>query len=144
MFFYFWNTIQIGHKLQWATITLIPSSYLDFFFPSSVHCMMNLISSELLKKEITALPKQMAAVMNTTAESHSEILLMRKNYQYTNFLSQLYICPVGEDWFLYVSRCWKSHFKFNCYIFILCVYIYTYMYIALIVLIKKLYIYICL
>lgn len=39
--------------------------------------MMNLISSEILKKEITALPKQMAAVMNTTAESHSEIPLMR-------------------------------------------------------------------
>lgn len=76
MLFYFWNTIQIGHKLQRATITLIPSSYLDFYFPSA-HCMMNLISSEILKKEITALPKQMAAVMNATAESHSEIPLMR-------------------------------------------------------------------
>lgn len=39
--------------------------------------MMILISSEILKKEIMALPKQMAGVMNTTAESHSEIPLMR-------------------------------------------------------------------
>lgn len=55
--------------------------------------MMNLISSELLKKEITAVPKQMAAVMNTTAESHSEIPLTRKtiNIQvsFLNFISAL-------------------------------------------------------
>lgn len=55
--------------------------------------MMNLISSELLKKEITAVPKQMAAVMNTTAESHSEIPLMRKTINievsFLNFISAL-------------------------------------------------------
>lgn len=55
--------------------------------------MMNLIPSEILKKEITALPKQMAAVMNTTDESHSEIPLVRNtvNIQvsFLNFISAL-------------------------------------------------------
>lgn len=55
--------------------------------------MMHLISSEILKKEITALPKQMAALMNTTAESHSEIPLTRNtiNIQisFLNFISAL-------------------------------------------------------
>jgi len=85
--------------------------------------MMILISSETLKKEIMALPKQMAAVMNTTAESHSEILLMRntinKKVSFLNFI----VCPFGEDCFLCVSRCCKSNFEFNHSLFY--VFIYT-------------------
>lgn len=58
--------------------------------------MMHLISSEILKKEITALPKQMAALMNTTAESHSEIPLTR-NTTNTQFpFSTLYLLFWGE------------------------------------------------
>lgn len=55
--------------------------------------MMNLISSGILKKEITALPKQMVAVMNTTAETQGEIPLMRNSINiqvsFLNFISAL-------------------------------------------------------
>lgn len=87
--------------------------------------MMILISSEILKKEIMALPKQMAAVMNTTAESNSEVPLMRNTINIKVSFLKLIACPFREDWFLRVSRCCKPNFKFNRYIFILCVYIYA-------------------
>lgn len=72
--------------------------------------MMILISSEILEKEIMALPKQMAAVMNTTAESHSEILLMRSTINIEVSFLNLTVCPFGEDCFLSVSRCCKPDF----------------------------------
>lgn len=50
--------------------------------------MMILTSSEILKKEIMGLPKQMAAVMNTAAETHSEIPLLRNNIN-ENLFSQI-------------------------------------------------------
>lgn len=66
--------------------------------------MMNLILSEIPKKEITALPKQMAAVMNTTAETHGEIPLMRNSINiqvsFLNFISAL----LGRTGF-YMSQC---------------------------------------
>lgn len=51
-FFYFLNSTYIEHKLQWTAITLMLHSSLDFLFPSRVHCMMILISSEILKKKL--------------------------------------------------------------------------------------------
>lgn len=72
--------------------------------------MMILISSEILEKEIMALPKQMAAVMNTTAESHSEILLMRGTINIEVSFLNLTVCPFEEDCFLSVSRCCKPDF----------------------------------
>lgn len=67
------------------------------------------------------LPKQMAAVMNTTAASHSEILLMRNTINIKVPFFNLTAGPFGDDCFLHVSRHGKPSFKFNCYIFTLCV-----------------------
>lgn len=107
--------------------------------------MMNLISSELLKKEITALPKQMAAVMNTTAESHSEILLMRKtiNIQisFLNFIFAL----LGKTDF-YMSQGVGNHTSNLIATFLFYVYIYIYIYVYCLNCFNKkfVHIYICL
>lgn len=93
-----------------------------FLFPSSVQCKMILISSETLKKEIMALPKQMTAVMNTTAESLSEIPLIRYTINVKVSFLSLIVCPFGEDWVLCLSRCCKANFKCNHCIF-KCIYI---------------------